>query len=63
MLNYLTTDIGSMINFTRLRPSTSLSDGRLGGLAWHVTYNRHFLGMDNLIDTSIKAFNNRAEES
>ena len=52
-----------MINFTRLRPSTSLSDGRLGGLAWHVTYNRHFLGMDNLIDTNIKAFSSRAEES
>ena len=62
MLNYLTTDIGSMINFTRLRPSSALNNGRIGGLAWHITYHRLFIGMDNLIDTDSKDFRSHMEE-
>ena len=48
MLHYLTTDIGSMISYTRLRPSTALNMGIAGGLAWHLTYNRMFIGMPDI---------------
>ena len=42
MLEYLTTDLGSLISYAGVYPSNVLGGGTLSGLSWHITNNRLF---------------------
>ncbi len=50
MLRYLTFDVCSLASFVSIRPSTHKLAGVRGGLAWSMTYNRLFVGINEVID-------------
>jgi len=42
MLEYLATDLASLISYAGIYPSNVLGEGTLSGLSWHMLNNRLF---------------------
>lgn len=57
MLEYLATDLASLISYAGVYPSNVLGEGALSGLSWHILNNRLFGHVCTAQHTLYKSWN------